>query len=161
MKTFLVSVLVCLFVCSGLAQDSRVASKINSTNQLSVELDLEWNTNNAVFHAPATIDIFAYVELSQSELRAGDVVKVEFFSGMSHVGSGKAVWHDEYPPPLGKWHGFGPPPAVFDHIEPAGFYPAKYVWKKVPAGVYAITAEVKWEKLSAISAPVTVTVLSQ
>src|ERR1700733_13620593 len=97
MKTFLVSVLVCLFVCSGLSQNSGLASKISSTNQLSVWLDLRWDTNNAVFHAPATIDILAYVGL-QSRPRAGDFVRVEFFADAKRLGSGKAVWHDEIRP---------------------------------------------------------------
>jgi hypothetical protein len=155
MKTFLVSVLVCLFVCSGLAQNFAPPENNSSTNQLSTWLDLKWNTNNAVFHAPATIDIFAYVELRQTELRAGDVVKVEFFSGMNHIGSGKAIWHDEVRPKE--------IPGQFTpmHILAAQFDPAEYIWKKVPAGTYTLTAKATWKNLSATSAPMNATVLSQ
>jgi len=131
----------------------------DSTNGLSVWLDLRSNTNNAVFHAPAKIDLLAYVGLRPSP-RAGDAVRVEFFADTNRLGSGKAVWHDEIGPPRGKWYLFGPPPVEPMHIIAAQFYPAEFVWKKVPPGVYALTAKATWTNgLSAVSQPLTVTVL--
>ena len=123
----------------------------DSTNRLSVQIDLRWGTK--VFHAPATMDILAYVGL-RPRPRAGDVVRVEFFADAKSLGSAKAIWHDEVRPTA--------PPgyAVPMHILAAQFYPAEWVWKKVPAGTYALTARATWTNgLTTVSTPVNVTVL--
>ena len=150
---FFAAISACMIICSSSAQNVVPFGSGDSTNQLSVWLDLKWNTNNATFHAPATIDIFAYIELRPNP-RAGDAVKVEFFANTNHLGSGKAIWHDEIRPKE------IPGQAVPLHILAAQFYPAEYVWKKVPAGIYTLTARATWTNgLSAVSAPLNVTVL--
>jgi len=144
---------------SSRAQTPGPFEKDDSTNGLSAWVYLRWDTSNAVFHAPATIDILGYVWLQPSP-RAGDVVRVEFFADTKRLGSGKAVWHDEIGPPRGKWYLFGPPPAEPMHIIAAQFYPAEFVWKKVPVGAYALTARATWTNgVATVSAPVKVTVL--
>ena len=160
MKTLFVAVLFCwMSAGSSRAQMPGAFEKDDSTNGLSVWLDLRWNTNNAVFHAPARIDMMGYVRL-QPEPRAGDAVRVEFFEDGKRLGSGKAVWHDEIGPPRGKWYLIGPPPAEPMHIIAAQFYPAEYVWKKVPAGTYVLTATATWTNgITSVSAPVNVVVL--
>jgi hypothetical protein len=152
MKTFFVPVLSCLIVvCSSRAQMPGPPADGDSTNRLSVQIDLRWGTK--VFHAPATMDILAYVGL-RPRPRAGDVVRVEFFADAKSLGSAKAIWHDEVRPTA--------PPgyAVPMHILAAQFYPAEWVWKKVPAGTYALTARATWTNgLTTVSTPVNVTVL--
>jgi hypothetical protein len=131
----------------------------DSTNGLSVWLDLRWNTNNAVFTAPAKIDLMGYVRL-HPEPGVGDVVRVDFFADGKRLGSGKAVWHGEIGPPPGKWYLLGPPPAESMHILAAQFYPAEFVWKRVPAGIYVLTATATWTNgITAVSAPLKATVL--
>jgi len=154
MKAFFASALFCwLATGSGLAQPFGPSSGDESTNQLSVWLDLRWNTNNAVFHAPARIDLLAYVRL-EPRPHAGDAVRVEFFSGAKWLGAAKAVWHDEVRPKQ------LPGRATPMHVLAAQFYPAEFVWKKVPAGTHALTAKATWTNgVSAVSAPVKVTVL--
>jgi len=120
MKTFFVPVLFCLIVvCSSRAQMPGPPADGDSTNRLSVQIDLRWGTK--VFHAPATMDILAYVGL-RPRPRAGDVVRVEFFADAKSLGSAKAIWHDEVRPTA--------PPgyAVPMHILAAQFYPAEWVW---------------------------------
>jgi hypothetical protein len=160
MKTLFVAVLFCWMAAgSSRAQIPAPLEKNDSTNGLSVWLYLRWDTNSAVFHAPATIDILAYVRLQPSP-RAGDVVHVEFFADAKRLGSGNAVWHDEIGPQRGKWHGLGPPPAEPMVIIAAQFRPAEWVWKNVPAGTYVLTAKAAWtDGVATVSAPVKVTVL--
>jgi hypothetical protein len=154
MKSVLVPVLFCwLAAAGGFAQSFGPPLDGDSTNQLSVWLDLRWNTNNAVFHAPARIDLVAYVRM-EPHPHAGDAVPVEFFADSKRLGSGKAVWHDVIRPHA------RPGEAVPMWIMAAQFYPAEFVWKKVPEGVYMVTAKAIWTNgLSAVSAPLKVTVL--
>lgn len=131
----------------------------HSTNGLSVWLDLRWNTNNAVFTAPARIDMLGYVWL-QPRPHAGDVVRVDFFADGKRLGSGKAVWHDEIRPPPGALYLFGPPPAQPMHIVAAQFDPAEFVWQDVPAGIYTLTATATWtDGVISSSGPLKATVL--
>jgi hypothetical protein len=149
MKIFLISILLGWFVCSGLAQPG---PSENTTNQLSVAL---WPPH-ADLKAPALINIQAYVRLDEPGLKAGDSVNVEFFANSKSISSARAIWHDTIRPHA------APGQAVPMWIMPAGFYPALCTWKKVPAGNYSVTARATWTNgLSAVSAPIPVTITSQ
>ena len=125
----------------------------STTNQLSVRL---WLPRTNDLQAPATINIQAYVQMQEQGLKAGDFVNVEFFANSKSIGSAKAVWHDMIRPHA------APGSAVPMWIMAAGFYPAQWTWKDVPAGDYSLTARATWTNgLSAVSAPVPVTVVSQ
>jgi hypothetical protein len=160
MKTLFAAILFCwLAAVSSHAQMPGPPEQDNSTNGLSVWLDLRWNTNNAVFNAPAKIDLLGYVQL-HPDPGEGDVVRVDFFADGKRLGSGNAVWHGAIRPPRRKWYLFGPPPAEPMHIVAAQFYPAEFVWKQVPAGIYSLTATATWTKgITAASAPLKATVL--
>ena len=154
MKSLIASALFCWLATGGsFAQPFGPASADESTNQLSVWLDLRLNTNNAVFYAPARIGLLAYVRRVPRP-HAGDAVRVEFFSDAKRLGAAKAVWHDEARPKQ------IPGRATPMHVLAAQFYPAEFVWKNVPAGTHALTAKATWTNgVSAVSAPVKVTVL--
>src|ERR1700689_5823963 len=101
MKTLFMAILFCwMTVCAGHAQMPFPPEDINPTNGLSVWLGLKWNTNNAVFHAPARIDMVGYVRL-RPDPKVGDAVRVDFFADGKRLGSGKAVWHGEIRPHAG------------------------------------------------------------
>ncbi|MGD0743939.1 MAG: hypothetical protein ABSA45_02180 [Verrucomicrobiota bacterium] len=109
---------------------------------------------NKVFHAPATISIQADVSLDVPAC-AGDFVRVEFYANMKRLGSRKCVWHDEV---RSNSH---PRDCQPMEIIPAGFSPVEFVWKNPPVGDYTLTAKATWTNdLSAVSAPVNITVLS-
>ena len=149
MKIFLASILLACSACCGLAQVPNAPA--NTTNELSVQL---WAPHPADIKAPATINLQAYVKLDDSGLKAGDSINVQFFSNSKPLGSDKAIWHDMIRPHV------KPGQAVPMWVEAAGFYPAKCSWQDVPAGSYSVTAQATWTNgLSAVSAPVTVTVL--
>lgn len=153
MKALFIAVLLGLTVCQSRAQTIAAPPSNAPTNRLTVWLDLRWNTNHAVFHAPATIDLQAYVGL-QPRPHAGDVVQVEFFEGTRRIGLGKAVWHDAIRPQEIPGH------AVPMHIVAAQFHPAEWVWKNVPAGAYTLTARATWKNgVTAVSKPFKATVL--
>ena len=160
MKTLFATVLFCWLAAGhSRAQTSGPFENDTSTNGLSVWLDLRWNTNNAVFNAPARIDLTGYVQL-HPEPAEGGAVRVDFFADGQHLGSGHAVWHAAVRPLPRKWYLLGPPPAEPMHIVAAQFYPAEFVWQKVPAGTYALTAAATWTNgLTTVSAPVQATVL--
>jgi hypothetical protein len=159
-KTLFATVLFCwLAAGSSRAQMPGPPENDNSTNGLTVWLDLRWNTNNAVFTAPAKLDLMGYVGLNPQPAE-GDQVRVDFFADQQHLGTGHAVWHGAEGPPPRKWYLLGPPPAQPMHIIAAQFYPAEFVWRKVPAGTYALTARATWTNgITTVSAPVQATVL--
>jgi hypothetical protein len=148
MKTFFILILLALSACGGLAQAPLPSG---NTNEMLVAL---WFPHAGDFHAPATINLQAYVRVRGSGLKAGDVANVEFFANSKSLGSVKAVWHDvirPHAPP-------GSPVPMW--VRPAGFDPAKWTWKNVVAGSYSITAQaICTNGLSAVSRPMTVTVL--
>src|ERR1700733_383036 len=92
-KTFLISMLLGWFAANSLAQIPFPPG--DTTNQLSVSLWLPHTTN---LHAPATIDIQAYINLRDPEPKVGDFVSVEFFANSNSLGIARAVWHGEIRP---------------------------------------------------------------
>lgn len=151
MKTLLISILFGGFVCSGFTQ--MPGSPGNTTNQLYVQL---WLPHRDGLQAPAAIEMQAYVRSDEPGLKAGDSVDVEFFADSKSVGSAKAVWHDTIRPHA------APGQTTPMWIMPAGFYPAQYAWKNVPAGNYSLTARATaTNSVPAVSAPVSVTVATQ
>ena len=139
-------------MCHGLAQAASSPNDDNSTNQLSVLL---WAPKTD-FHAPATIDVVATVQVFQAGLKAGDTVHVDFFEHATYLGSGKTVWHGVIRPHV------PPGSAMPMWVRPAGFDPVEYIWKNVPAGNYALRAKAMWgTNVTAISSPLDVHVLPQ
>jgi len=148
MKAFFIAVFLGGFICSGLAQ----LPATNTASQMRVFL---WVPHARVpYQAPTNIDMQAFVRFSEPGLQKGDVVNVRFFADDKFLGSGKAVWHGMIRP-------HGPPgTAVPMFVVAAGFNPTHWIWTNAPAGTYTLTAQAAWTNgLSAVSAPVTVTVL--
>ena len=153
MKILCAAILFAFSIGTGWAQMPRSFADSDSTSDFSTSLDLRWNTNNAVFHAPATIDMLAYVWL-RPRPRAGDAVRVEFFANAKRLGSGKAVWHDEERPKEVPGH------AVPMHILAAQFYPAEWILGNASVGDFSLTAKATWTNgESVVSAPLMVKVL--
>jgi hypothetical protein len=150
MKTLAILVLLGCFLCGARAQQP---GSPQNTNGLYVRL---WLPQKTGLQAPATINIQGYVRIQEQELKAGDSVNVEFFANSKTIGSAKAVWHDVIRPHV------TPGQAMPMWIMAAGFYPAQWTWKDVPAGDYSLTAQAIWTNgISAMSPALSVTVASK
>jgi hypothetical protein len=136
---------------SSLAQTAGLPATDDSTHQLSVSLWLP--QNNRPLHAPAGIQIFAFVSSSASAQK-GEVVRVDFYADVKALGSTKVVWHEGiHPDP----HSNRPQPMI---IVPPGFSPATFVWSNAPAGSYTLTARATAVGgVTVVSPPVSLTVL--
>lgn len=150
MKTLAIFILLGCSLCAVFAQ---MPGSTQNTNGLSVQL---WLPQKTGLRAPATIDIQAYVRMQEDRLKAGDAMNVEFFANSRSIGSARAAWHDLIRPHV------NPGQAMPMWIMPAGFYPAKWTWKDVPAGEYSLTAQATWtNSISAVSPAVSITVASK
>lgn len=150
MKTVAKLILLGSSLCGVLAQQPGLSQ---NTNGFSVQL---WLPHKTGLQAHATIDIQAYVRMQENGLKAGDAMNVEFFANSKSIGSSKAVWHETIRPQV------KPGQAMPMWIRPAGFYPAQWTWKDVPAGDYSLTARATWTNgASAMSPALSVTVASK
>jgi hypothetical protein len=152
MKAFCVLILLGFVAVGGVrAQPASPPPFTNdSTNQLSVTLSVLPRSSEPM-HAPATFHIFADVR-SLAPANKGDSLPVNFFVDTNFLGSAKVTWHDGIRPDP---HSTRPQPMI---VVMAGFSFASMVWTNVPAGSYALTAQVTGSGVTAISEPVNITV---
>ena len=147
-KAFLFLILTACSICGSRAQSSFPP---NTTNQFSIGL---WVPRSSDLHAPAIVDIQAYVHLRDFAPKVGDFINVQFFANSNLLGSSKAIWHDEIRPHV------PPGSAMPMWVQAAGFYPAKWHWTDVSAGSYSLTAQGTWTNgLVSVCVPLNITVL--